>query len=1136
MAEFLIEKKADENWVVSPDGTVIYVACNDGHVRTYDALTGELLDQLFIGGNLDGIALSPDGQNLVVTLADLVDPMGDGGNFSATAQFAFISLDGNYFEIRDIPVTGDDRGIADVTISETYEILFSLHSVSGTSSSLVSYDMRTGIVSDRGDVAGDGTALSLTSSGDWGMTLVGEVDQPYSEFQLMLTDGFVLSNSDTYAYGEVDFVNGVEAVSGNDYDGFIAIFTNGELKVFDKEFYPLATLTAYDGISGDIVALAFGADGSTLYALDARTGLIDSYSIAIGEFGPEIAQGPSTALNEITVANLPYGAEMVISPDGGTALINTPYGILAVELAGGGGGGDPADNDVLFGTDGNDVLDGGVGADEMYGGLGDDTYYVDNAGDLVIEDAGPGSGTDTVITTLGTYSLPENVENLEIAGDAGEWTLEGNALDNEIILPFMYAQGYYSLTADGLGGADTIDASALQSYSNDYPTWSVTLRGGEGDDWLIGSSGADNELYGDTGADTLVASGSGYNSLDGGEGADILDASAASGYVYFYVDDENDVVIVGSGTDYWSGTPTNYLFTSASYFVIPEGIFDVTFQGYGFTQTVIGSDGVNHFRQLDALDTAAGGGGNDYYYLDSDQATVIEDEDGGYDRVSLFRTSDYTMPLNVEEATIFTASSTLRGNVQDNVLAGSYGTLIGGLGNDTYRIGTASVIVEEADGGIDTVQVNFSYTLATHFENLSYRDFNYANGQSLTGNAVDNVITGSNGNETLRGLDGDDTLIADVVGGGTGSSYHQNDTLYGGNGNDTLYAVFGNDTLYAEAGWDTLYSGNGNDRLDGGNGRDTASYANAAAGVTVSLAIAGAQDTGGAGVDTLVAIEQLVGSAFDDTLLAGVDATMLWGGAGHDTIVGGAGSDYLFGEDGNDTIDGSEGWDQLHGGDGDDVMSGGNGGDLFRGGLGNDTIYGGAGTDRAYLDDGDDTAWGGDDNDLLNGQSGADSLHGENGDDELVGAAGNDRLDGGAGDDLLNGGGHDDVLIGGEGNDVLLGSWGVDVLTGGAGADNFVFETGHSGRWRGNADTITDFSQADGDVIDLSAIDAIAGGDNDAFTFIGNAAFSGTAGELAVFEEDGNTYIAGDVNGDGVEDFLIRLEGLVDLTAGDFVL
>ena len=299
----------------------------------------------------------------------------------------------------------------------------------------------------------------------------------------------------------------------------------------------------------------------------------------------------------------------------------------------------------------------------------------------------------------------------------------------------------------------------------------------------------------------------------------------------------------------------------------------------------------------------------------------------------------------------------------------------------------------------------------------------------------------------------------------------------------------------------------GNDLLDGGNGSDFASYATASAAVQVDLSITVAQDTGGAGIDTLMRMENLIGSDFGDILTGDAGVNRIRGGLGEDRIFGQAGSDLLFGEGGSDII---------------------------YGGTGNDVIYGEYGWDIIFGEDGSDTAYGGNGNDLLLGQLGNDTLFGENGADRLSGGVGDDILDGGAGNDRLDGGSQNDQLFGGDGDDVLIGEYASDRLTGGAGADVFSFDDGHASRYMTNTDVITDFNQAEGDIIDLSAIDAIAGGDDDAFTFIGRAAFSGTAGELKFFVENGNTFIAGDIDGDGVADVVVQLEGVYDLTSVDF--
>lgn len=89
----------------------------------------------------------------------------------------------------------------------------------------------------------------------------------------------------------------------------------------------------------------------------------------------------------------------------------------------------------------------------------------------------------------------------------------------------------------------------------------------------------------------------------------------------------------------------------------------------------------------------------------------------------------------------------------------------------------------------------------------------------------------------------------------------------------------------------------------------------------------------------------------------------------------------------------------------------------------------------------------------------------------------------------------------------------------------------------GYGDIITDFSTRQGDVIDLSGIDANTGtrADQD-FDLIGAAAFSGTAGELRVWSSKGHTFVAGDVSGDGIADFRLTVDGTYRLADTDFLL
>lgn len=167
------------------------------------------------------------------------------------------------------------------------------------------------------------------------------------------------------------------------------------------------------------------------------------------------------------------------------------------------------------------------------------------------------------------------------------------------------------------------------------------------------------------------------------------------------------------------------------------------------------------------------------------------------------------------------------------------------------------------------------------------------------GSSVAEVNIQYQAGNTLQGTNHNDVLI-----GGPGDAH-----LHGGDGDDVLQAGKGNNELFGDNGNDILISGPGNDLLDGGAGNNTASYANATAGVHVDLSIITAQNTVGAGVDTLANIDNLIGSHFNDTLTGGFDNNIINGGLGNDILNGAGGNDILIGGLGNNTLTGGTGND-----------------------------------------------------------------------------------------------------------------------------------------------------------------------------------------------------------------------------------
>ena len=320
------------------------------------------------------------------------------------------------------------------------------------------------------------------------------------------------------------------------------------------------------------------------------------------------------------------------------------------------------------------------------------------------------------------------------------------------------------------------------------------------------------------------------------------------------------------------------------------------------------------------------------------------------------------------------------------------------------------------------------------------------------------------------------------------------------------------------------------DSIDGGSGIDTADYSDSSAGVIVSL-LSNTGSGGNAEGDTLNSIENLIGSAYADTLFGDNGSNVLSGGDGNDILKGGGGADTLNGDGNND------------------VLKGGGGADTLNGGTGNDTASYSDSSSAVLVSLFDDVAdWGdatGDDlnsienvtgsgyNDQLWGNNASNVLSGLHGDDTLKGYGGADTLLGGDGQDTLYGMDGVDTLYGENGNDTLDGGNGKDSLFGGEDRDIFDFNSVRDSLVGTKRDIINDFERGLDD-IDLRDIDAKSGGGNQAFTFIGTQQFHGVKGELHYKHAGGGLVVQGDINGDGHADFEILVKGSASLSGGDF--
>ncbi len=650
--------------------------------------------------------------------------------------------------------------------------------------------------------------------------------------------------------------------------------------------------------------------------------------------------------------------------------------------------------------------------------------------------------------------------------------------------------------------------------------------------YVTGSLDGVSGLPGQGPEDDVLTGTAGNNVLDGGAGADVM--MGLAGDDTYHVDSFDDLVIEAAG----QGTDT---IVSTVSIVMPANVENLVLLAYSadgndLDNVIVASDGNNQIDAGAGVDTisyaSAAGPVQIGLGLSSIQSTISSGKD---------------LLLNFENVIGSAFNDTLLGSAGANVIDGGPGadTMSGAAGDDTYIVDNVGDIVTGEAGGVDTVRASVNFTLPTGFEHLVLTGSAALTGTGnslanrLTGNDADNVLIGLGGNDILDGGAGNDrmeggayndTYIVDSAGdvvvelAGEGTDTVEASVSYTlganveklvltgsaaltGTGNGSSNTLVGNDAanaLYGLEGNDTLDGGGGADQMAGGAGNDK--YIVDHAGDVVT-------ELSGQGTDTVEA-------SVSYTLAANVENLTLTGGAAltgtgntlANVITGNAAANVLYGLAGNDTLDGGAGADTLHGGTGNDTLVVDNAGDVVveLAGEGTDTVKSsisytlGANVENLTLTG--SAALDGTGNELANwltGNSGANQLNGAAGDDKLIGGAGQ------------------------------------DTLTGGLGADTFDFNALADSVVGAGRDLVTDFNHAQGDRLDLYSIDAntsLSG--NQKFTFIGDASFSGVAGQLraVVGGIAGGTLVQADVNGDSVADLEIGLAGVtVPLVAADFV-
>ena len=520
-------------------------------------------------------------------------------------------------------------------------------------------------------------------------------------------------------------------------------------------------------------------------------------------------------------------------------------------------GGD--ENDTLLGGAGIDYLFGGQGDDHMEGGSGGDTYFVDSAGDEVVEtfDGLIGAFNFDYVSSTIDYTLGDFVERLGLDGSA-DIDGTGNGLAN-----FLFGNSGDNVLS-GLGGIDDINGfeGADQLYG-----------GSEGDE-LDGGAGEDN-LFGEDGADTLIG-GSEDDELDGGIGADTM--AGGTGDDLYVVDNAGDVVTE------LNNQGTADLIMSSIGRVLPAYVENLwltgtaNINGIGNLQAnvLVGNAGNNALTGVTGADYLYGFGGNDVLWGGADGDTI----DGGEGIDTAVYTGSYEgvyadMSINLyfgghATGDTLTGVENLIGSSYDDVLVGYTGTnvltgaagndalfgafdddtLLGGKDNDTLTGGTGADVLNGGDG-TDTASyltaaagLTVSLTTGTgtgdaqgdtfiSVENLTGSGFT----DTLVGDGNANVLDGGGGSDILQGLLGDDTYVVDNVADVVLELANEgNDTINAsvnfilaadvetlvlqgtadlqGYGNGSVNALFGNtgdNILNGEAGADTLTGDAGDD-------------------------------------------------------------------------------------------------------------------------------------------------------------------------------------------------------------------------------------------------------------------------------------------------------------------------------------
>jgi len=565
-------------------------------------------------------------------------------------------------------------------------------------------------------------------------------------------------------------------------------------------------------------------------------------------------------------------------------------------------------DDRLTGDDGNNWLRGGAGADTLDGGAGRDraAYTGSDAGVNVNLATGRGQGGHAQGDSLtGIEGLTGSDYDDTLTGDDGNNWLRGGLGADTLNGGDGIDTAIYARSADAVD-VNLADSNAEQGghAQGDALAGIENLIGSDHNDTFTGDTG-NNRFDGGLGNDSLDG-GLGNDWLTGGLGADTLDGGAG-GFdraIYRGSDDAVSVNLADSNAEQ-GGHAAGDVLTGIEVLI-----------GSDFADTLTGDGGDNRFDGGEGNDEIDGGAGDDR--LDGragdDALTGGVGDDvligrAGNDEIDGGDGNDWLIGSEGEDyLTGGAGADTLNGGAGADQLDGGDGadTLKGGAGidalygddGDDELFGDAGDDSLNGGDGADRLDGGAGTDGLTG-GNGDDELFGGAGDDVLNGNAGADMLKGGADNDFASGQAGDDELFGDAgddrLDGGAGA-----DELDGGAGDDRLDGGDGADTLKGGADDDSLNGGAGEDSLDGGTGDDWAVYSGSNAAVDVNLGDSNAEAGGHAQGDVLTGIDNLIGSALNDTLTGDARANRLDGGVGEDQLTGGGGADSLDGGDGID--------------------------------------------------------------------------------------------------------------------------------------------------------------------------------------------------------------------------------------------